>query len=193
VFRVGRVTASELAAIAERARRTGPTYADVGMSLRGGAPPAGFRGHRYAATLPPRHDAFPLAVDGLRRWAAHGHAGLTVAPSSPPAVGATVAIAAPLGPLTAVAVCRIVAVVDEPGRYGFAYGTLPGHPERGEESFVVERGAELDVVVFHIVSVSTPAERLARLGGPVTRLVQRRTTRRYLDGLARFVASGPSA
>ena len=44
---------------------------------------------------------------------------------------APTAVAAPIGPLTAVAVCRIVAVVDEPDRYGFAYGTLPGHTERG--------------------------------------------------------------
>jgi uncharacterized protein (UPF0548 family) len=29
--------------------------------------------------------------------------------------------------------------VDEPGRRGFAYGTLPGRPETGEEAFVVEK------------------------------------------------------
>ena len=33
---------------------------------------------------------------------------------------------------------RVVYVVDEPLRKGFAYGTLPGHPESGEEAFIVE-------------------------------------------------------
>jgi uncharacterized protein (UPF0548 family) len=35
--------------------------------------------------------------------------------------------------------CRIVYVIDEPDRRGFAYGTLPGHPERGEEAFIISR------------------------------------------------------
>ena len=33
---------------------------------------------------------------------------------------------------------RVVYVIDEPLRKGFAYGTLPGHPETGEEAFIVE-------------------------------------------------------
>ena len=36
------------------------------------------------------------------------------------------------GALQAVAPCRVVYVVDGPGQFSFAYGTLPGHPERGE-------------------------------------------------------------
>jgi uncharacterized protein (UPF0548 family) len=191
VFRVDRVGERDLVDVAARARHTQPTYDVVGASLTG-AEPAGFRRHEYVTTLPARPDAFEVGVEGLRRWAPHHHAGLLVAPSSPPTDGATVAIAAPLGPLTVVAVCRIVAVMDEPDRYGFAYGTLPGHPECGEESFVVSRGPDVRGVSFRIVSVSRPAELLARLGGPVTRAVQRRTTQRYLDGLAGFVASPPA-
>ena len=37
--------------------------------------------------------------------------------------------------------CRIVYVVDESGpirKFGFAYGTLPGHVESGEERFLIE-------------------------------------------------------
>jgi uncharacterized protein (UPF0548 family) len=33
----------------------------------------------------------------------------------------------------------VVWTVDEPNRIGFGYGTLQGHPESGEESFVVSR------------------------------------------------------
>ena len=81
--------------------------------------------------------------------------------------------------------------MDEPDRYGFAYGTLPGHPERGEEAFVVER--DKTGAVFKIIVFSRPAELLARLGGPVTRRIQRTATKRYLDGLAAFVAASGRA
>jgi uncharacterized protein (UPF0548 family) len=40
------------------------------------------------------------------------------------------------------------------------------------------------------VAVSRPAHPLARLGAPVTRLVQRRVTSRYLEGLRRAIAAG---
>ena len=35
--------------------------------------------------------------------------------------------------------CRVVGVFREEGRCGFTYGTLPGHIERGEETFTLER------------------------------------------------------
>ena len=35
--------------------------------------------------------------------------------------------------------CRVVDVFYEDGRCGFTYGTLPGHLERGEETFTLER------------------------------------------------------
>jgi Domain of unknown function (DUF1990) len=39
--------------------------------------------------------------------------------------------------------CRVVCVVDEAGptsKFGFAYGTLPGHVESGEERFLILAG-----------------------------------------------------
>lgn len=68
-----------------------------------------------------------------------------------------------------------------PDRAGFAYGTLPGHPESGEEAFVVSRAP--DGVRFTITAFSRPATWLARLGGPVTLLGQEYFTRRYLRAL----------
>jgi uncharacterized protein (UPF0548 family) len=60
-------------------------------------------------------------------------------------------------------------VVDEPHRFGFAYGTLPGHPESGEEAFVIDDTDQ--GVVFQIVAFSRPAAALARLGTPVSRRI----------------------
>ena len=68
------------------------------------------------------------------------------------------------------------------GRRGFAYGTLPGHPESGEEAFVIERHDD-DTVSFTITAFSRHATRLARVAGPLGRAAQRRITARYLRSL----------
>ena len=78
---------------------------------------------------------------------------------------------------------RVVYVVDEPRRRGFAYGTLPGHPERGEESFVVERLAD-DSVWLVIRAFSRPSGPLVWIGYPVARLLQAVYTARYERALA---------
>ena len=70
---------------------------------------------------------------------------------------------------------------DEPDRRGFGYGTLPGHPEQGEEAFaVVRRG---DRMYFEIIAFSRPRHPLARVAKPVSRLLQRQTTRRYISAM----------
>src|SRR5690606_5612943 len=61
------------------------------------------------------------------------------------APGVTVVLGLGLGPLRLRAPCRIVWTREEDRCAGWAYGTLPGHPESGEESFVVHRDEEDDV------------------------------------------------
>lgn len=184
MFRLGRVPYDELVAVAEARAGASVTYPEVGASLAEQLPP-GYRHDRRERTLAARPDAFERAVDGICNWAAHRGAGLLVGPSDEPALGATVAVAVRIGPLTAIAPCRVVRVVDDGERFGFAYGTLPGHPEAGEEAFVVARRAE--GVAFTITAFSRPSAWLARLGGPLTRRMQVRTIDRYLDGLADHV------
>jgi hypothetical protein len=65
--------------------------------------------------------------------------------------------------------CRVVHVVDEPRRRGFAYGTLPGHPEQGEESFTVTHEAD-DSVVFRVAAFSRPATLSAGQAGVARRM-----------------------
>ena len=158
------------------------SYAEVGATLA--TRPDGYRHDDDTLTLGTGDAAFDRAVLGLREWRAHRGAGVRVEPPDAPIeVGTTVALALPLLGISTLAACRIVAVVDEPARFGFAYGTLAGHPERGEESFVVERDG--DAVRFDISAFSREADPLARLGAPVARLVQRRVTRAYPRGTAR--------
>ena len=132
-------------------------------------------------------DAFDRAVTGLRTWVAHEGAGLRVFPQEPVAPDETVIALTSIGPMRMTAPCRIVGVFKEPDSFGFSYGTLPGHPESGEETFVLERRDA--GTYFCVRAFSRPVEPLARLAGPIGRAVQRSVTRRYVTGLRRFVDS----
>ena len=95
------------------------------------------------------------------------------------AVGSEVMVG--LGPLRAP--CRVVYVIDEPDRRGFAYGTLPGHPESGEELFAVRYDPATEDVLAEVVAFSRHGTWWSRLGSPVTALAQRVVTSRYLTAL----------
>ena len=94
-----------------------------------------------------------------------------------------------VGPLSIIAPCRVVYVIDESDRCGFGYGTLPGHPESGEESFLLERAD--NAVTFTVTAFSKPATMLTRLAGPIGRRVQDVMTARYLRALPRDVPDLP--
>jgi uncharacterized protein (UPF0548 family) len=118
----------------------------------------------------------------------HNGAGFGVYPdSSVVATGSTILLLAKAGPMRIVIPCRFIYVIDEPRRYGFAYGTLPGHPECGEEAFVVEHRPD-DEVVFAISASSRPADWLVRIGGPFVRRLQARATSSYLKAVVRLAA-----
>jgi uncharacterized protein (UPF0548 family) len=118
-------------------------------------------------------------------------AGLTIYPPGATIDAGTVVVAtAHLGPVAVVIPCRVVYRTDEMGRFGFAYGTLPGHPERGEEAFHVTVDTD-GTVSFEVVAFSRPADLVSRLGGPLSRATQAVATRRYLDGVKAYVSGGP--
>jgi uncharacterized protein (UPF0548 family) len=75
--------------------------------------------------------------------------------------------------------------VDEPRRRGFAYGTLAGHPESGEEAFIIEHHDD-DTVHFKVTAFSKPATRLAKIAGPLGAVAQRQITGRYLRSLGKI-------
>lgn len=120
------------------------------------------------------------AGEALRQWVIHRSAGLLVESDGPARAGGTVVLGMRVGPLWAIAPCRVVALVDEPGRVGFTYATLPGHPELGVESFVFERENASGVLWFRVDAVSRPAQWMSRLAPYAARRVQGRITGRYL-------------
>jgi uncharacterized protein (UPF0548 family) len=163
--------------------RTAPlTYDPAGLAA--GRLPPGYRQLRRSVTAGSGTGAFARAARDLLGWQVHLRAGLGVAASAAVAEpGAVVLLTLRAGPLRVAAPCRVLRVVSEPDRAGFSYGTLTGHPEQGEESFLVERHAD-DRVTFTVTASSRPASLLARAAGPAGRLVQHRITARYLQALA---------
>jgi uncharacterized protein (UPF0548 family) len=135
---------------------TGEQYA--GVVFNGDGSPAELQAHRGNETLF-TDDGTPYIANGM-----------------------TAVLRIPLGPFHVSAPLRVVYVIDEPRRVGFAYGTLHGHPESGEEAFVVEH-REDDSVWLMIRAFSRPANGMYRLASPVLRANQAKFTKRYLRAL----------
>jgi uncharacterized protein (UPF0548 family) len=182
--RLRRPDATTVARLLERSAHDALTYEPVGVSL-GRSVPAGFRRHRWSTELH-GDQAFERAAAAIRRWEVQRGSGLTVVADGDFVVGTNVVITAPL-PVGCVDVaCRIVAVIDEVDRFGFAYGTLPVHPEQGEEAFIVDRTASS--TTFSVEAVSRSAYRLGRLAPFVNDRLQNQAIQRYLQAIDRAVA-----
>jgi uncharacterized protein (UPF0548 family) len=110
-------------------------------------------------------------------WGMQRGAGLRVQASSEVATVGTVVVVK-MGFLKAP--CRVVYVIDEPHVRGFAYGTLPGHPESGEERFAVRHDPVTAAVYAEVTAFSRPAAWWSKAGRPVTSLVQRAIGKRYV-------------
>jgi uncharacterized protein (UPF0548 family) len=171
------------AALADRLREADLTYPEAGATA-GLLPPA-YHHLRRTVTIGYGTQAFTTAADALAGWQVHVGAGLHVSASAPTAEpGSVVQLSLGLGAIQVGAPCRVVYVIDEPDRRGFAYGTLPGHPERGEEAFIISRRPDA-TVTFTITAFSSPASSLAKAAGPFGRAIQRRITSRYLRAIPR--------
>ncbi len=162
-------------------RATDFSYDAVGATA--GVPPSGF--HSFTQSRVLNHGDFDAAVEVVMTWRMHQRAGLKVAASSARVeADSVVEMRLGIGPASLKIPCRVVYVVDQTDLRGFAYGTLTGHPESGEERFVVRRLP--DGQVEATVSAFSRAVTLsARLGGPITGWFQRKMTDRYLMALGR--------
>jgi uncharacterized protein (UPF0548 family) len=96
--------------------------------------------------------------------------------------GMTATLRTRVGPMTIDAPVRVVYVIDEERRVGFAYGTLKGHPESGEQSFVLEHRDD-DSVWLTVRSFTRASSFGWRVLTPVTAQVRKNYVTRYLRAL----------
>ena len=166
---------------------------DCGISMyRPAVVPPGYRLIDVERIIGHGPRAFAAAAEGLANWRMHERAGFRVAGDDggrpdPVDLGQRVLLRPTVGParlLRITAPCLVVATLDRPGhQWGFAYATLAGHPECGEESFVLTLDPTDATVRARICAVSRPGSRLTRLAGPLGRAEQDRATGRYLQAL----------
>ena len=75
------------------------------------------------------------------------------------------------------AACRVVYVANEPRRNGFAHGTLPGHPKRGETAVRTRMARRR--CVLHGPRPSPAHQRTSQARRPLGRRIQDTVTDRY--------------
>ncbi|QDT07057.1 hypothetical protein K227x_54820 [Rubripirellula lacrimiformis] len=106
--------------------------------------------------------------------------------------GEHIAICARVPGVWALAACRIIDVFDEDSpssnRFGYSFGTLPGHPEQGEERFEILCGAD-NIVTYRITAFFRPNYLSARLAWPYFRYRFNQFRRQSTDAMRCCVQS----
>lgn len=156
------------------------TYAEVGGTS--GPLPPGFHHLEQARVVGHGRDWFDVAAQRVLTWEVQRRAGVVVEVDRAVALGVRAVLRIGVGPLRVSAPVEVVDVAAEPDRVGFAYGTLAGHPERGEERFEVAL-LEDGSVEARVRAFSRAGRWFTWVAGPVGRRVQVLMTRRYLAAL----------
>ena len=136
---------------------------------------------------------FDKAKLAIQRWTMFQLGWIELCWSKAPIeVGTDVAVLIRYCGLWSLNASRIVYLIDEKGspeRFGFAYGTLPHHAEKGEERFTVEWNIEDDSVWYDLLAFSRPNHVLSLLAYPFVRNLQNRFAKDSLAAMVKAVGS----
>lgn len=172
MFLLGSGTDARIRRILKDQRRSRFSYEGAGRTRT--LLPAGFEVHRGQFLLGEGSLVFFKAKEAVQHWRMFDIPWVRLCwPDAPIKKGTTVAILAGLFRVWMVNVCRIVYVIDEPRRYGFAYGTLAEHAEAGEERFLVEWRDD-NSVWYEVLAFSHEKQLLAKLAYPIARRLQKK-------------------
>ena len=153
------------------------SYPEVGASAANRLP-EGYNIDRNSILLGTGEFIWRRAVLAIREWQMFNMPWIRLYwPTSSIEVGTNVAVLINHFGFCSLNPARIVYVVDteEPVvKYGFAYGTLEEHSERGEERFTVEWNRSEDRVWYNILAFSRPNKALAKMGYPLARMLQKK-------------------
>ncbi|MEQ1743842.1 MAG: DUF1990 domain-containing protein [Saprospiraceae bacterium] len=167
------------------------SYADIGKTLFN-EHVAGFDNDLNSIELGSGEAVWAAAKEAVRQWKMFPGGWASVSPEAVPIQeGRVVAMLARVLGLWWLNSCRIVYVLDEANRFGFAYGTLPGHAECGEELFLVEKTDD-GRVRYTLRAFSRPRHWMARMGYPLARVYQRKFVRDSKQSVFTFVKKATS-
>jgi uncharacterized protein (UPF0548 family) len=163
------------------------TYPEVG-GTREPALPAGYDTVERSVVVGSGTAAFERAAAAVFDWRMQRGVGLRVRATGPAGQpGTVVVLTAGLPRLGYDIPCRVVWAQTTGDERGFAYGTLPGHPESGEESFVVSLRPDGEVR-YELRAFSRLATPFPRLAAPVGHRVQTLALDRYVAAMRRAAA-----
>ena len=165
------------------------SYGEVGASKS--AIPSGYPINHHRVQLGKGENTFARAKTAIQNWAMYLLEWTRLRPlDAPVIVGEVVCVVVNHGFCWSLNPCRIIYLLEEKGaieRFGFAFGTLPGHSEEGEERFVVEWHHGDDSVWYELLSFARPHHVLAKIGFPFVGLFQRRFARDSQSAMLKFV------
>jgi uncharacterized protein (UPF0548 family) len=160
-----------------------PSYAEVGATR--GDFPAGYAHDFNSVQLGAGSAAYAAARHALGSWKMFPAPWTRISPEGTLIEeGKVIAMQAHALGLWWMNACRILYVIDEPRRFGFAYGTLPAHVEQGEERFLVEWRDD-DTVWYDLRAFSRPRYWPVRQAKPLARRLQKRFARESLAAMRR--------
>jgi uncharacterized protein (UPF0548 family) len=165
------------------------SYQPVGIA---GLAQSEFRIDEARCTLGHGARVFTSAKAGLLSWRQFDLGWVDLFPRGAPIeVGTVVAVMVNHLGFWSLNGCRIVYLIgdrESATQFGFAYGTLTNHAERGEEIFEVSIDPASQEVSYRIRAASKPRATLARAGYPLTRALQARFRRDSLAAMLRVVS-----
>ena len=169
-------------------------FAYTAVGATAGTPPPEYNVDRTRIKLGEGEPVFHAARAALKRWEQFRLGWVEAwSPDTPIKPGEVVAVMGRAIGLWWLNACRIVYIMDESGpisKFGFAYGTLPGHAESGEERFLVEWNRSENSVLYDILAFSRPNHFLTRFGYPFVRRTQKRFGRESAASMLRAVSIG---
>jgi len=170
------------------------TYREVGATAEKNTIPSGFVVDHTRVELGTGAEVFARAKAALQRWRQFHLGWLEAFPDDTPIhAGQVVAVVARAGGLWWTNAARIVYTIDDAAdnltRFGFAYGTLPGHVESGEERFLIEWDRSTEIVYFDILAFSQPRHLLVRLNRRRARAMQKRFATEAVAAMQRAASS----
>ena len=173
MFLLRRPSLVELEGLVSQSVNLPLSYSPVGIAAHS---PPGFRVDHAKVVVGRGEAVFTRAKVALLGWRHFDLGWIEVFPPRPAVEPGTVFVVLVhhLG-FWSVNRCKMVySVADSSSvrQFGFAYGTLSDHAERGEEVFKVSVSNDTGEVVYDIKAVSKPRAALAWLGYPVTRALQ---------------------
>jgi uncharacterized protein (UPF0548 family) len=190
VFRLTAPSEDEIRQFISAQHQSKLSYPEVGASA--GETPRGYIVDHNRIDLGRGEMTFDRAVEAVRGWQMFNMPWLRLCwPTSPIEAGTEIALVVDHFGFFSLNACRIVYLVDEDvgiKRFGFAYGTLEEHAESGEERFTVEWNRADDKVGYDILAFSRPHQRMARLGYPLSRFLQKKFAEHSKLAMLRFVA-----